>query len=91
MQIGTHIEIPGINGASDLVYDLPEFVIPRTVKIYLVPEAVSSDRYFISIKELGHIEEVPPSRAKNTVLLIHFQQDEEDTRIIYINPEVQDA
>jgi hypothetical protein len=92
MQIGTHLEIPGIQGASDLVYDLPAFDEPRRVKVYLVPEALSADRYFISIKQAGVPEIVPPSRAKDTVLLVSFDQQEEDQiQIKYINPEVENA
>jgi hypothetical protein len=92
MQIGTHLEIPGIQGASDLVYDLPAFDEPRRVKVYLVPEALSADRYYISIKQAGVPEIVPPSRAKDTVLLVDFyQQDETEIQIKYINPEVENA
>ena len=92
MQIGTHLEIPGIHGADDLIYDLPDFEESRQVKVYLVPEALSSDRYFISIKQAGMNEIVPPSRGKDTVLLVSFDQQEEDqTQIKYINPEVENA
>jgi hypothetical protein len=92
MQIGTHLEIPGIHGADDLVYDLPVFDEPRRVKVYLVPEALSADRYYISIKQAGVPEIVPPSRAKDTFLLVDFYQQEEDQiQIKYTNPEVENA
>jgi hypothetical protein len=92
MQIGTHLEIPGIHGASNLVYDLPTFEEPRRVKVYLVPEVLSADRYYISIKQAGVPEIVPPSRVKDTVLLVDFYQQEDDQiQIKYINPEVGNA
>jgi hypothetical protein len=92
MQIGTHLEIPGIQGAADLIYDLPDFEESRQVKVYVVPETLSPDRYFISIKQAGVPEIVPPSRAKDTVLLVDFYQQEEDQiQIKYINPEVENA
>lgn len=77
MQIGTHIEIPGILGAVDLVYDLPVFTESRQVKIYLVPETISPDRYFISIQLPGGLKVIPPSRSKDTILLVDFQQESE--------------
>lgn len=92
MQIGQHLEIPGIHGAADLIYDLPAFTEARRIKVYLVPEAVSADRYFVSIKLSGGLQAVPPSRAKDTILLVDFwQESETDTRITFIHEEVQNA
>jgi hypothetical protein len=75
-----------------LVYDLPAFTEPRRVKVYLVPETLSADRYFVSIKMPGAQQAVPPSRAKDTVLLVDFwQETETEVRINYVNPEVENA
>jgi hypothetical protein len=92
MQIGQHIEIPGIRGAADLVYDLPDFTAPRQVKVYLVPEAVSADRYFVSITMPGATPVVPPSRAKDTLLLVGFHQETEaEARVVFVHDEVKNA
>lgn len=92
MQIGQHIEIPGIRGASDLIYDLPAFTEARRIKVYLVPEAVSADRYFISIILPGANPVVPPSRSKYNVLLVDFRQEsEEEISVIFVNEEVKNA
>lgn len=75
MQIGNHLEIPGIRGADDLICNLPDTETGRKVKVYLVPDAVSADRYYISVTQVGALETIPPLRVKDTVLLVSFSQD----------------
>lgn len=92
MQLGTHIELPGIRGAADLVCDIPAPDTTRHVKIYLVPEALSADRYYVSVIPSGARESVPPSRAKDTVLLADFSQyDDGEVTINFINEEIKNA
>lgn len=92
MRLGTQIELPGIQGAEDLSYTITAPTGSRRVKVYLVPSDISSDRYFISITDSGGTEIVPPSRAKDTVLLADFGQDESGkTTVHYINEEVKNA
>jgi len=92
MQIGDHLEIPGVRGAADLVCDLPPAETTRRVKVYLVPESVSADRYFISITQIGAVESVPPSRSRDTVMLTDFSQDGTGgTTIHFVYEEVENA
>jgi hypothetical protein len=92
MQIGNHLEIPGIRGADDLICDLPDTETGRKVKAYLVPDAVSADRYYISIIPTGTRETVPPFRTRDTLLLIDFVQDNEgNININFIHEEIQNA
>lgn len=92
MQIGNHLEIPGIRGVADLVCDLPPAETPRRVKVYMVPEALSADRYYISIAPIGAIEAMPPSRSRDTVMLVEFSQDGTDgTSIHFVHEEVENA
>lgn len=92
MQLGTQIEIPGIRGADGLSCNLPEVTTSRRVKVYLVPESTSADRYYISIRENAGAEVFPPSRGRDTVLLADFSQDESGkVSTHYINEEVENA
>lgn len=92
MILATTIQLPGIRGAQRLDCTLPESDQPRKVKIYLVPEAVSLDRYFISITMPGATETIPPCRGKDTLLLAeyHLSEDGEST-VTHINEELQNA
>ncbi|MCD6346231.1 MAG: hypothetical protein J7L96_02295 [Bacteroidales bacterium] len=92
MELGTNINLPGIRGAEDLIYTLSEPTTARQIKIYLVPETVSADRYFITIKQSGAVEVIPPCRSKDTILLADYSQDTDDNVIVnYVNKEVQNA
>lgn len=92
MQIGDHLEIPGIRGAALLVCDLPAAETARRVKVYLVPESVSSDKYYVSIIPPGAQETVPASRARDTLLLADFSQDQNGTsHINFIHEEIKNA
>lgn len=92
MELGTNINIAGINGLQGLEHTLPESETNRRVKIYQVPESVSADRYYISITQPGAVEIMPPSRGKDTLLLADYSQDQEGkVTINYINEEVKNA
>ena len=86
MNLGTTINISGSDGAQDLNYTrLPESDQTRHIKVYLVPATVSQDRYYISITMPGGVEEIPPSRGRDTILLADFtlSEDGETSTIIY--------
>jgi hypothetical protein len=94
MQLGQQIsiaEIPGLGlGAMDA--DLGVSELRRDVKIYKVPTAVSEDRYYISVTDAGGIEQAPASRAKNTMLLAHYNLDAGGKATVYfIHGGVQNA
>jgi hypothetical protein len=92
MILGTTIQIPGIMGVPALDCTLPESDTNRRVKVYLVPEAVSADRYYIGIIEPGGIENIPPSRGRDTLLLVDYSLSETgESTINYINEEVRNA
>ena len=92
MQIGINIQLPGIHGASDLDYTLPESDQPRGIKTYLVPISVSDDQYYISITMPGGSEIIPPCRGKDTLLLVDYHLSEtEETTVNYINEEIENA
>lgn len=92
MQLGNHIELPGVRGAADLACDIDAPETSRRVKIYLVPEALSADRYYVSVIPAGALESVPPSRAKDTVLLADFSQDDDgEVTINFIHEEINNA
>ena len=92
MQIGINIQLPGIHGASDLDYTLPESDQPRGIKTYLVPISVSDDQYYISVRTPGALEDVPPCRGKDALLLVDYHLSENnETSINYINEELQNA
>ena len=92
MQIGINIQLPGIRGASNLDYTLPESNQLRKIKVYLVPVAISSDQYYISVTLPGGSEIIPPCRGKDTLLLAdyHLSNTGEPT-INYINEEIENA
>jgi hypothetical protein len=92
MKLGTKINLPGIRGVSGLEHTLSTPSAQRRVKVYLVPESVSSDRYYISVTPVGAIEVLPPSRSKHTLLLADFSQDGAGrVTINHVNKEVTDA
>jgi hypothetical protein len=92
MKLGTTIQIPGIRGVQDLDCTIPESDQNRRVKVYLVPETVSPDRYYVSITMTGAEEQVPPSRGKETLLLVDYHlAGSGDTTVNYINEEVRNA
>ncbi len=94
MLLGINIHIPVIAGLGlgEFNHTLENSATSRRVKVFKVPEAVSVDRYFVSATEYGAVEVVPPSRVKNTVLLVDFDLDP-DNRVTkrYIHPEVGKA
>lgn len=94
MQLGNYIslpEIPNLNlNAMDV--NLPVSALRREVKIYKVPASVSVDNYFISITEAGGAEEVPPSRAKDTTLLVQYTLSTDgDASVKFIHKELANA
>lgn len=92
MNIDTNIQLPGIRGAQDLDYTLPDSDQPRRVKVYLVPTTVSTDQYYISITMPGATEDVPPCKGKNTLLLVDYYLTEAgEATINYVNEEIQNA
>jgi len=92
VELGTNINLPGINGVQDLEYTLPEPETNRRIKVYQVPESVSADRYYISVILPGTVEIMPPSRGKDTLLLADYSQDQAGkVTINYINEEVKNA
>lgn len=92
MILGTNIQIPGIRGAQDLNYTLPESDQPRKIKVYLVPETVSADQYYISITMPGGTETVPPCRGKDTLLLADYNLSDTGESIInFVNEEIENA
>lgn len=92
MEIGTSINLPGIKGVPALEYTLPEAETNRRVKVYQVPESVSADRYYISITQPGAVEIMPPSRGKDTLLLVDYSQDQAgEVTINYIHEGVKNA
>ena len=92
MNLGTTIQLPGIHGAQDLGYTLPESDQPRHVKVYLVPSTVSADQYYISITMPGGAEIMPPCRGKDTLLLADYHlSDTGEPTINYVNEEIQNA
>ena len=92
MDLGTTIQLPGIHGAQDLNYTLPNSDQHRKIKVYLVPVAVSTDQYYISITIPGGSEIIPPCRGKDTLLLVDYHLSEtEETTVNYINEEIENA
>ena len=92
MQIGINIQLPGIHGAGDLDYTLPNSDQHRKIKVYLVPVSVSVDQYYISITMPGGSEIVPPCRSKDSLLLVDYHLSEtEETTVNYINEEIENA
>ena len=92
MQIGINIQLPGIHGAGELDYTLPESNQLRKIKVYLVPVAISSDQYYISVTLPGGSEIIPPCRGKDTLLLVDYHLSEtEETTVNYINEEIENA
>lgn len=92
MKIGIKIELPGIRGANTLKHTLPDSDNNRQVKIYLVPESVSPDKYYISITPIGGREDVPPSRLRETLLLVDYTLSGDKTENInYVHKELKNA
>ena len=92
MELGNHISIPGIRGAASLGSDIPAATVNRRVNVYLVPETLSDDRYFISIQESGATKIVPPCKGKDALLLVDFTQTPEgEVTENFIHQEVQNA
>ena len=92
MKIGIQIQLPGIRGASNLDYTLPDSDQSRKIKVYLVPVAVSTDQYYISITIPGGSEIIPPCRGKDILLLVDYHLSEtDDTTVNYINEEIENA
>ena len=92
MQIGINIQLPGIRGASNLDYTLPDSDQHRKIKVYLVPVSVSVDQYYISITMPGAIEDVPSCRGKDFLLIADYHLSETgETTINYIDEELKNA
>jgi hypothetical protein len=94
MQLGNHISLPEIPnlGLNAVDVDLPASDLRREVKIYKVPASVSADNYFISATEAGGVEEVPPSRAKDSLLLAQFTLGaDRDVSVEFIHEELENA
>jgi len=92
MKLGNEIQLPASHGLQPLSYTLPESQSSnRRIKIYRVPEAVSGDGYYISIIEAGAVETVPPSRAKDTMILVDFNLSGDEATVNYIDEETKNA
>lgn len=94
MELGQHISMPEVPvlGLPAMTADLPDSPLRREVKIYRVPESVSSDRYFISATEAGGAEVVPPSRSKDNLLLARYTLSPDgEASISYLHEEVKNA
>ena len=92
MGLGAIIQIPGIRGVQALDCTIPDSDQNRRVKVYMVPETGSPDRYYVSITMMGALEAVPPSRGKDTCLLADFfLSGTGETIINYINEECRNA
>lgn len=64
----------------------------REIKVYQVPEDVDPVRYFVSEARAGGAESVPPSRIRETDLLLHFTlQSDGAATLVYARPEVRAA
>ena len=94
MEIGQKIKLKSIEslGLGPLDVDLGESGTTRNIKLWMVPEAVSEDKYFISVTEPGAIEELPPCKIKDAILLVHYRLDGEGSvDIKFIKEEVRNA
>ena len=92
MELGINIKITGIRGATDLDCSIPESDQSRRVKLYIVPETVSPDGYYISITMPGAIEDVPSCRGKDFLLIADYHLSETgETTINYIDEELKNA
>lgn len=64
----------------------------REIRVYQVPETVDPARYFVSEARAGGAESVPPSRIRETDLLLHFTlQSDGAATLVYARPEVRAA
>jgi hypothetical protein len=94
MQFGRQISMPEISalGLGAMEADLGASDLRRDVKIYKVPQSVSDDQYYISATEAGGIEEVPPSRSRDNILLVRYTLAADgDVSVQFIHKEVQNA
>lgn len=94
MELGNHISLPQVPdlGLGALEVDLPTSALRREVKIYKVPESVSSDQYFVTATEAGGAEVVPPSRSRDNLLLARYTlAPDGEAQIHFIRQEVRDA
>ncbi len=69
--------------------EIPDVDESETLKAYIVPTELSADRYYVSITQSGYTEVAPPSKSKDTLLVLNIKQDE----IVYKHNdlEVEDA
>lgn len=61
--------------------DLDQVALPGlqdadTLKVYIVPVDLSADRYYMSITHPGNVEVAPPSRSKDTLLVLAARQSD---------------
>ena len=68
--------------------DLDQVAVPSEphtarIRAYIVPEALSADRYYISMTSPGHVEIAPPSRSRDTLKVLDLRRGEGDTQIIF--------
>ena len=94
MQLGQQISIPEITalGLGAIEADLGASEMRREIKIYKVPQAVSADQYFVSVTDAGAVENAPPSRSKETLLLAEYTLESDGNILIkYQHEELEDA
>lgn len=94
MQLGQQISIPAVSalGLDSMDADLGASDLRREVKIYQVPQPVSDDQYYISVTEAGGIEEVPPSRSRDNLLLARYDLGADgDVSVKYLHEELKNA
>jgi len=94
MELGKYVDFPALPalGLDATSADLPASDLRREVKIYKVPAEVSTDQYYISITDAGGVEEVPPSRSKDNVLLCQYSLGADgDVSIKYLHEELENA
>jgi len=94
MELGKNISLPQIEslGLDAMEADLGDSALRREVKIYKVPQNVSDDKYYVSATEAGGVEEVPPSRSRDNLLLARYTLGADgDVSIKYLHKELKNA
>lgn len=93
MLLSTILNLPAVESLelAALDHDLGAETVGR-VKVYRVPETLSADRYYISVKRPGEIEVVPPSRSRDTLLLADYDiNSETGVSVRYVHPDIKAA
>jgi hypothetical protein len=94
MKIGQTIKWGKIGslGLPALEHTVQASEFRQEVKVYKVPKAVDSSRYWVSATPANAVEEAPPSRVRETDLLVRFTLSPDgEAQLSYVRPEVQAA